>query len=575
MFAALERGTTIGRLRVRAAARDAAAVRMRSEAVLRDADLQPSSLPPHAILCIRSFADPLPGALDLDPRHPPSARWHLAARASLDSKARRAVRPVREAVPAAAEAVVFMDWAELLACAARDALRGELALHWWWQHLLAVHDGIAGVARELVRQPRYVPAVIELLARRRDDVVAFARAVAASERVRIIEAVLRENSLPELAYSIVTALTTTSIEPPSPLHLPIRAETPRALARVAPEAFEETLAIEQRLLIAVPLLLRRAPSIARAAPFQQALIRWIASWIAPAKTPAPHEERPVPAPETHSSPHARPQDRKQIREDEPQAPHSSAEKRSLNLRQPEGPSKPTAQRQDQHDIQTERKLPKRAAEPNAASEQPPRHTPQQRQTRTREEHFSITLPPAPPRIETAQELQEAAPDTDITSDFAGALFLINAGIALGLYSDFTAPLQRGIDLDLWQFVALLARAIAGEAIDDDPLSDLLIALRCDEEPAWTPPPVLAAYPGAPDDPLARWIEAVANHLRLRLGDKLARALVAQHGRITTTPAHVDAWFSLVKHPIEIRLTGLDRDPGWVPAAGHHVAFHFD
>ena len=153
MLAALERGTTIGRLRVCAAARDAAAVRMRSEAVLRDADLQPSSLPPHAILCIRSFADPLPGALDLDPRHPPSGHWHLAARASLDSKARSAVRPAREAVPAAAEAVVFMDWAELLACAARDALRGELALHWWWQHLLAVHDGIAGVVRELVRQP--------------------------------------------------------------------------------------------------------------------------------------------------------------------------------------------------------------------------------------------------------------------------------------------------------------------------------------------------------------------------------------------------------------------------------------
>jgi hypothetical protein len=574
MLAALERGTTIGRLRVCAAARDAAAVRMRSEAVLRDADLQPSSLPPHAILCIRSFADPLPGALDLDPRHPPSARWHEAARASIDAKARCAVRPAREAVPAAAEAVVFMDWAELLACAARDALRGELALGWWWRHLFAVHDGIAAVAHQLARQPRYVPAMIELLAQRRSEVVAFARAVSRNDSVRIVEAALRESDLAALAYAIVTALTATPAPMTPTTKAPPRAEAPPpALVRAAPEALDDAaLPIEQRLLIAVPLLLRRAPTIVRAAPFQAALIEW----IEPAKSPATkHEERPPQ--ETTIATRAK-------RSDGTEAPHHDIkpaltlhEEQIVPERQLEVPPKATGNREPATGNQrpaTRQPGSLATAQPATGNRQPATANQATEQPSNPATQQPPDLPP--PRLQSAEEqIGETLPEISIASDFAGALFLINAGIALGFYGDFTTPLQRGIDLDIWQFVAHLARALAGAAIDDDPLTELLASLRGDEETAWIPPPVLAAYPGAPDDPLARWIGAVANHLRLRLGEKLARALVAQHGRITTTPAHLDAWFNLVKHPIEIRLTGLDRDPGWVPAAGRYVAFHFD
>jgi hypothetical protein len=27
-------------------------------------------------------------------------------------------------------------------------------------------------------------------------------------------------------------------------------------------------------------------------------------------------------------------------------------------------------------------------------------------------------------------------------------------------------------------------------------------------------------------------------------------------------------------PLQIRFAGLDRDPGWVPAAGRFITFHF-
>ena len=52
-------------------------------------------------------------------------------------------------------------------------------------------------------------------------------------------------------------------------------------------------------------------------------------------------------------------------------------------------------------------------------------------------------------------------------------------------------------------------------------------------------------------------------------------LIQQRGGIVITPAHLDVTFSLERHPIEIRMTGLDRDPGWIAAIGRHVAFHFD
>ena len=39
--------------------------------------------------------------------------------------------------------------------------------------------------------------------------------------------------------------------------------------------------------------------------------------------------------------------------------------------------------------------------------------------------------------------------------------------------------------------------------------------------------------------------------------------------------HVDVYYSLQTYPTEIRLAGLDRDPGWIPAAGRYVAYHFD
>jgi hypothetical protein len=143
--------------------------------------------------------------------------------------------------------------------------------------------------------------------------------------------------------------------------------------------------------------------------------------------------------------------------------------------------------------------------------------------------------------------QLLAPTT--ATDFAGLLFFLN----LDLYDDDS-------ELDRWELLAYLGRALAPE-LEDDPLWPVLGELA--ERPLDREPDSVAL-----PDPLPLLCK------RLPVDDPIA-FLLRRFGRIALTPAHVDVFFSLAAHPIEIRLSGLDRDPGWLLPAGRHVAFHFD
>jgi hypothetical protein len=52
-------------------------------------------------------------------------------------------------------------------------------------------------------------------------------------------------------------------------------------------------------------------------------------------------------------------------------------------------------------------------------------------------------------------------------------------------------------------------------------------------------------------------------------------LCRRPGRITLTPVRLRAEFALADHPLAIRVAGLDRDPGWVPALGRVVEFSYE
>jgi hypothetical protein len=46
-------------------------------------------------------------------------------------------------------------------------------------------------------------------------------------------------------------------------------------------------------------------------------------------------------------------------------------------------------------------------------------------------------------------------------------------------------------------------------------------------------------------------------------------------RVQAGAERIDVVFALQHLPLAVRLAGLDRDPGWVPAAGRDLRFHFE
>jgi hypothetical protein len=266
----------------------------------------------------------------------------------------------------------------------------------------------------------------------------------------------------------------------------------------------------------------------------------------------------------------------------------------------------------------------------------------------------------PGRIAAEGKPLKVVADTFVVrTRLGGAFYLVNLGIFLELYRDFTSPLRPGIALSIWDFIALVTARFVPRGYRKDALWSLLAKLAArpaEQAPgadfappgewrmpdSWLAPfggscawqatsdgirlrvvhpagfPVLdvALESGDPgmqlaremslfletartnrlpewgassagvtpsrDTPLTRWLGWLMAYIRARLAPGLGldatrnpgRLLCCHEARVTLTPAHLDVSFSLAALPIEIRLSGLDRDPGWVPAAGRVIRFHY-
>ncbi|HEX4525402.1 MAG TPA: hypothetical protein VH108_01515, partial [Gaiellaceae bacterium] len=279
--------TRIERVHVHEDALDAGRARLRLGSLLERAELRPPGLPPAAVLCVRHVRDPLPGALRLetaDARPPPD--WARAFVESLERKLRSAARPAHEAVPAAAEAVLFADRAELLACLARDARDGTAWLHWWWRDM---HGSLAGdsdpVVAAWLETPEHVPAALQLLAAQR-QAVAFVAALPARAATALTLRVAAAHGLAELRHAAVAPTPTAPTDRPSPVDG--RAPPPEPPWRkVVPESAERPLAPSVELLLGMALVLRREPQLARTSSFATATRAWLAAAPALARAGPP------------------------------------------------------------------------------------------------------------------------------------------------------------------------------------------------------------------------------------------------------------------------------------------------
>ncbi|UXH79173.1 hypothetical protein [Roseateles amylovorans] len=79
--------------------------------------------------------------------------------------------------------------------------------------------------------------------------------------------------------------------------------------------------------------------------------------------------------------------------------------------------------------------------------------------------------------------------------------------------------------------------------------------------------------------LSHWRRYLEARLRAALGvrptEDLAACVCRHRAEVSVGMARVDVVLSLADLPLSIRIAGLDRDPGWIPATGRSVMFHFE
>ncbi len=219
----------------------------------------------------------------------------------------------------------------------------------------------------------------------------------------------------------------------------------------------------------------------------------------------------------------------------------------------------------------------------------------------------------------------------------GLLLLFVVFQDLELYPDFTRPLDAGFPIPAPELALEVARVLGGP-LPDDPLVERLAAFAGDpgvalperfvtpitgwrlfglpsawgvaRSGAWTQlihpdggliaelvtdrrdlravasglgfEPTRVVEPVVlPEGLRERWIERIAGYARARLrllgavpDEEIAATLLWRPALVEWSDTTIDASFGLEEHPIAIRLSGLDRDPGWVPDLARSLRFRF-
>jgi len=601
-------------VRLRGAGVDAPVARLRLSSLLASASLQPPAMPPSAVLVVRSMADPLPGRLvaDLKPAAIARPEWEHAAQDRLGELYARAARPAWGAVPDAAEAVLFADYGELLACLAID-LDSAAGLAWWWQSLrkrfpLRLPGSWTRIWEE---HPEYVPSALEHLAARHQTAAVLER-IAPLHAWRLLLAVAHMFHLPgsTIPQSPAAALHPAMETPPAPASrgdpepapepgMAARNAGPRDRPRPPWEPYvprDETppaFGVERRALLGVGLLLQRAPQVAFTVRFSLAFHSWLAAEQSAAREIAGEGRLPV---EPRSA-----------------TPAPSVATSARLTRTADPPVPPQT-----HDSG--------APEPEPA-----------------------VVTPILPGGEARETLRQRHAAAEHRPGWEAGRFTRAGGVLYLIHLLRQADLLRHFDTGLggWALLELLARCLLGasfQAVADDPIwaslaeldkRDARLPAGCGFEAqavytapeSWlaglAPQPLFARFrsrgvelwrpegflvldskdprlpPGFSNAPrarsgrrrpgigpaglplspeLRRFLHFVLPYARWRLSSVLRGAsfeeVCFRRGRLVLSSSHVDLVMDMSQISVPARFAGLDADPGWVPELGRVVTFHF-
>lgn len=512
----------IGRLRVKHSDCDQLNATSRLTHLLNTTDLYPASLPPSAILCVRRVHDPLPATIQLEqPLVRPPRAWEHAVQRRLDDLARRAVRPWHEAVLPHSNAVLFSDQAELLACLARDWLTGAVGQCWWWKLLVPTNSN-SSVITPWLNQPAYVPAAFALLAQHAQ----LARFVSRWQSHQIAH--MTHDLLRQFAITQPAELFGVNDDDVSSLSTATMAIQHVVMATLSDQARLAMLTHEQQILIGVATLLQRAPDFMRTNHWLPMLQTWQKTLNQPSSSKlSADESRSEPASFADEHHLTAVSDARQHQHQQPPPDHGShADQASVYSTV-------------NHAVERAEFNPLIMAEK------------------------SITA-----SDDLVAETEPQLPQHMITTQLGGVLYLLNLAQRMGLYGDFTTPLTTGIRLNIWDFVARTARRLLRQRQPADPIWHLLATLR--------------GTTILDQDQSSRMVTLLLPFVRRRLLSLLQiedqhqlGAVVCEHqAQVFCTATHLDVVLNLNDLPLAIRMAGLDRDPGWIPAAGRFVRFHF-
>ena len=661
--------STIVRMRVQAMNLDPLTARLRVSRMLSCVELRPTMLPPSAILFIRRLPDPLPGAVHLEAHDfQPPAAWREALTRRINQLAAAAVYPARGEAANDSEAVIFSQQSELLACLAHDWLHSDLTARWWWQSFLR-NSNVSQLIRQLWREsPEYVPAALQYLSQRA-SAATFVASLDDEYVHDLVRSITRCFALRLLLVAVDKQLPTirTSATIDERSKASISAQQP--WREHVPEAQSRELSPEQQRFLGIALTIRRAPSHVISYDFTRAVERWQTEIVRLTQTGRPiarQRELAVPGSKDDGWQPPKPVGKT--------AAASPDEGQPIVARQTER----AADRGDDHNVRPQPRagLPhKESAVIDQAGGRAPELSAAER----------IHLPLPPVRQETVEppidisdwqsgpsEVNQLFEETtavdlaefetssiEIGTRLGGLFYLINLSQYLNLYGDFTTPSTLGIDLNIWDFVTLVAQEFVGKAYANDSIWSFLAKLGGREigkaagenfqfEDEWRlPAEWLSSFSndqacrwsagrgrlrllhhdgfaildlpltGDPREQLQRELEPYGNsvqsisrgrlpkiarrqsnisapvirrwlsllmpyvYARLRIAfglesNKTIAAMLCRHdATVRATDTHINVFFGLADLALEIRCAGLDRDPGWVPAAGRFIAFHFE
>ncbi|RKH44209.1 hypothetical protein D7V93_36410 [Corallococcus llansteffanensis] len=498
--------TVIGRLRLRGTDLDPLSAKLRLESLLSGAHLSPVGLPPSATVCIRRLVDPKPGVLPVRQFAPsPPPAWDEAFSAALSAQLARAARPAQGPVPPSAEAVLFLDPSELLACLASDVWRGTAAVHWWWKGLFPSADLALRVVAEWLRRPEYVPAALEAVARRSE-----ARPVlslfSGDEARTLLARVCVTQGLPALASALGAFEEEAARDEVMPKSRPRVAKEERVSGSGAvpltpweawvPEARAPGLGREHQTLLGVALMLRRAPLEARHAAFIPAVVAWRREEARVTTGDGTRE----PVRSVGVTPESRPESgAEEVQALAPRVPGARAvqpiapEQVELGplpsaARSTEAPRLEPASRREPTDTSTPALTSPFAVPPLAASIEAPvwpihveaSATPSVVMLAPEPTSAPQAPPPLPGLLPSSETRFISAPGRGwglpISTGLGGLFYLVNVGLFLEFYGDFTQPAFPCLPLPLWDFVALLGQRLLGDARPSDAVWKVLALL---------------------------------------------------------------------------------------------------